>query len=61
MIRILFCMCLLMLPAMGCGPKETVLPTTPFTPEQIEKIQAEDRQVENEESQGSANKPKKKK
>ena len=61
MIRTIFCASLLLLPAIGCGSKETVLPTTPFTQEQIEKIQAEDRNVEDEESQGTANKPKKKK
>jgi hypothetical protein len=61
MIRILFCASLMLLPAIGCDSNETVLPTTPFTQEQIEKIQAEDRSIENEESQGSASKPKKKK
>lgn len=61
MIRKAFCASLLLFPAIGCGKQETVLPTTPFTQEQIEKIQAEDRNIEDEESQGNANKPKKKK
>ncbi len=45
----------------GCGSQKTVLPTTAFTEEQIKAIQAEDQHIEDEESQGSNKKPKRKK
>ncbi len=45
----------------GCGSQKTVVPTTAFTEEQIKAIQAEDQKIEDEESQGSNKKPKRKK
>jgi hypothetical protein len=47
---------------MGCeGSRKATLPTTELTDEQKAALQAEDRRIDDEESQGHANKPKKKK
>ncbi len=53
MFKKVLCAAFLLAPSFGCGSQDTILPTTPFTPEQIEKIKAEDQSIENEESQGS--------
>lgn len=45
----------------GCGDNKTVIPDKPFTEEQKKAIQAEDRSVEDEESQGKLPKKKGKK
>ena len=45
----------------GCGgPGDTIINTQQMTPEEIEKMVAEDKQIEDEESQGKAKPPKKK-
>lgn len=44
--------------SVGCGPQQTILPTTELTEEQKKAIQAEDARIADEESQGSVNKKK---
>jgi hypothetical protein len=47
---------------LGCGDSgKTILPEGELTPEQVEKLKAEDAAIEDEESQGKRPKPKGKK
>ena len=47
--------------SIGCGPQQTILPTTELTEQQKKEIQLEDQRIADEESQGSIGKKPKKK
>jgi hypothetical protein len=56
-IQSLILLCLLAVCSLGCSSSSgPILPSGELTPEQLEKIKAEDRAVEDEESQGSIKK-----
>ena len=56
-IRSLILLCILAVCTLGCSSSTApILPSGELTPEQLEKIKAEDRAVEDEESQGSIKK-----
>ncbi len=59
--KLLFAFALLLtLPGCGGGSGEAIIPGEKMTPEEIAAMQAEDRAIEEEESQGKMPKPKKK-
>ncbi|MCE2801124.1 MAG: hypothetical protein LW724_16435 [Planctomycetaceae bacterium] len=56
---LIFCLLTALCLAIGCsGSTEIIIPKDELTAEQIEKIRAEDKAIEDEESQGSNKKKK---